>query len=155
MNVEVRRVPAETTYSLRQQVLRRHQQIGEIRLPGDDDPDTASLAALDAGGTVVGTANVRREPCPWQPERRDAWRLRGMATTPGAQGAGIGGRVLAAVVAHVEEHGGGLLWCAARTPARAFYQRGGLAVHGAEWEEPLLGPHVHMWCDVPAGVVSD
>lgn len=148
MSYQVRRVPAEATYPLRQQVLRRHQTLEEIRLPGDDDPDTASLVALAADGTVVGTASVRREPCPWQPDREDAWRLRGMATAAEVQSQGVGSQVLAAALAHVEAHGGGLLWCGARAPARPFYERAGLEVHGEQWDEPVLGPHLHMWREV-------
>lgn len=154
MTYEVRRVPAETTYPLRQQVLRPHQTLEEMRLAGDDDPDSGSFAAVDADGRAVGTAVVRRETCPGQPERSDAWRLRGMATAPGMQGRGIGARTLAAVIAHVEQHGGGLLWCNARTPARRFYERAGFAVHGDEWVDPLIGPHVRMWREVRAGQAS-
>lgn len=150
MSYQVRQVPAEVTYPLRQRVLRPHQAVADLRLDGDDDPDTASLAAVDGTGMVLGTATVRRERCPWLPGRTDAWRLRGMATAPEHQGSGIGTQVLAACIAHIARIGGGLLWCNARTPARAFYERAGFTVHGQEWVDPVIGPHVQMCSELPA-----
>jgi GNAT superfamily N-acetyltransferase len=46
-----------------------------------------------------------------------------MATSEGLRGQGIGTKVLDAVIAHVASHGGGLLWCNARLPAKTFYER--------------------------------
>ncbi|MEP6697712.1 MAG: GNAT family N-acetyltransferase [Pseudonocardiales bacterium] len=148
MTYQVRRVPAETTYQLRHAVLRPHQPVESLRLVDDDAPDTASLAAVDDAGATLGTATVRREICPWQPGRADAWQLRGMATSATRRGQGIGGDVLAAAIAHIEQHGGGLLWCNARTPARSFYERAGFAAYGDHWDDPAIGPHVRMWREV-------
>ena len=148
MTYQIRQVPAELTYPLRRRVLRPHQTVDEMRLPGDDDASTGTYAAMTADGAVVATATVRPEPCPWWPERAEAWRLRGMATEPSLRGQGLGAQVLAAVVAHVARHGGRLLWCHARIPARAFYERAGFVPYGEEWDEPLIGPHVRMWRDV-------
>ncbi len=147
---EIRRVPGDLTYPLRQQVLRPHQTLDEVRFRGDDDPETGSFAALTEDGTVVGTATVRRAACPWRPDRSDGWRLRGMATAPERRGQGVGARLLDAVVAHLVRNGGGLLWCHARTPARAFYERAGFTAYGEAWEEPFIGPHIRMWREVPA-----
>lgn len=140
----MRRVPVEVTLPLRQQVLRPHETLDQLRLTGDDDPDAGHFAAFDAGGLVVGTASVRREAPPWAPAETGAWRLRGMATAELRRGGGIGSAVLHAVVKHVADHGGGLLWCNARLPALAFYQRAGFAIRGEPWDEPQIGPHIAM-----------
>lgn len=121
-----------------------------VRWPADDLPDAAAFAARDASGTVVGTAIVYPEACPWQPDRPGAWRLRGMATDEGRRSAGIGGAVLEAIVDHVARAGGTLVWCNARVPARRFYERGGFRAHGQEWEDPEIGPHIAMWRPVGA-----
>ena len=34
---------------------------------------------------------------------------------------------------------------AAQARARRFYERAGFAVHGDEWDDPEIGPHVAMW----------
>ena len=117
----------------------------QVHLDADDHPSTAAFVARDADGTVVGTAIVYPEPCPWASERADAWRLRGMATAEDRRGHGVGGRVLGAVLAHVTAAGGRLVWCNARVPARRFYEREGFVAHGDEWVDAEIGPHVAMW----------
>jgi aspartyl/glutamyl-tRNA(Asn/Gln) amidotransferase C subunit len=148
VEVRVERVAASETFALRQRVLRPHQTVQDMALPGDDDPDAGHLVARDTDGAVVATATVRREAPPWDPEHPRAWRLRGMATEEGVRGRGVGALVMAAVLGHVQSHGGGLLWCTARVPALSFYRRAGLAVRGEPWDEPVIGPHVAMWREV-------
>lgn len=140
----VARVPVADTHPLRRQVLRPGAPLSRTRLPVDDRPDTAAFAARTDDGRVVGTAIVYPESCPWQPDRPGAWRLRGMATAEGHRGAGIGARVLGAVIDHAVEHGGALVWCNARVPARRFYERAGFVAHGDPWDEPEIGPHIRM-----------
>jgi GNAT superfamily N-acetyltransferase len=142
--VTITRVPPEVTHPLRRRVLRPGAS-GHVRLSADDHPATAAFAATTPAGDVVGTAIVYPEPCPWQPQRPGAWRLRGMATDPGRRSGGIGARVLRAVLDHVRAQGGALVWCNARTPARRFYERAGFAPHGEPWDDPDIGPHVAMW----------
>jgi GNAT superfamily N-acetyltransferase len=142
--IVVRRVAVEDTLPLRQRVLRPHETLEQLRLAGDDAPETGHFAAVDGGGEVRGTASVRREAPPWAPDQVGAWRLRGMATAEGYRGRGLGGEVLAAVIEHVAGHGGGLLWCNARLPAVEFYRRAGFETRGDAWEEPMIGPHIAM-----------
>ena len=130
---------AAETAELRRQVLRGGRPVA---LPGDSDP--AFHVGVFAYGVLVGTGNVRRDPAPWAPDV-PAWRLRGMATDPAHRGAGVGTAVLEALVGHARDHGGGVLWCNARTPAQRFYERAGLVTRGEPWEDPEIGPHVVMW----------
>jgi GNAT superfamily N-acetyltransferase len=146
--VTVARVAPDVTYPLRHRVLRAGQPASSVHLTADDDAATAAFAARTAAGEVVGTAIVTPEPCPWQPDRAGAWRLRGMATDPAWRGTGVGRRVLAGVLDHVRAKGGALIWCNARTPARRFYERAGFVVHGDEWVDPVIGPHVAMGRDL-------
>lgn len=131
------------TLPLRQRVLRPHQSLDQVALPGDDDPESGHFAVLE-DGEVIGTASVRRESPPWAPGAIPSWRLRGMATAFEWRSRGVGAALLAAVVDHVRSHGGGLLWCNARTPAVPFYRREGFAIRGDIWVDPDLGPHVAM-----------
>jgi predicted GNAT family N-acyltransferase len=152
MEVRVEAVPAAMTFQLRRQVLRPHEGLDQLALPGDDNPDTCHLAARTARGRVVGTAMVRHEAPAWDLDAVGAWRLRGMATSKNLRGRGIGTRVLDAVLAHVASRGGGLLWCNARVPVKAFYERAGFVTEGEPWIDPDIGPHVAMWRQVEAGV---
>jgi GNAT superfamily N-acetyltransferase len=149
VEVRVEPVPAITTFQLRHDVLRPHETLDQLALPGDDDPDTCHLAARTVSGEVVGTASVRREPAPWGAGAAiAAWRLRGMATREDLRGHGIGTQVLRAVVAHVASRGGGLLWCNARVSAVSFYERSGFTTRGEPWVEREIVPHVAMWREV-------
>jgi GNAT superfamily N-acetyltransferase len=150
MQVRVERVAPESTFPLRRRVLRPHLPGPEHTvLPGERDPRAVHLAALDADGQVIGTAVLLPERFELMPDRADAWRLRGMATDERLRGRGIGRQVVRRVLEHLAAQGGGLLWCHARLPAQAFYERAGLMPVGACWEEPRLGPHVAMWREVP------
>jgi GNAT superfamily N-acetyltransferase len=137
--VIVRHVTADETADLRREVLRAGRPVA---LPGDDEP-AFHLGVFD-GDLLVGTGNVRVDPAPWEPDQ-PAWRLRGMATRPTHRSRGVGRLVLDGLMAHCRAEGGGVLWCNARTPAQAFYERAGLQARGEPWEDPEIGPHVRMW----------
>ena len=78
--VTVEEVAADVTHDLRRAVLRLPVGEAEVRAAGDDDPATFHLAARNAEGRVVGVVRFSPAPCPWRPEARAAWQLRGMAT---------------------------------------------------------------------------
>ena len=144
MDVRIQHVDAARTHPLRQRVLRQHETLEQVASTDIGHDDATFVAAITGDDEVVGTAAVWREPPPWDPEDRTAWRLRGVATDPARRSSGIGGRVLAAVVAHVADHGGGLLWANARIPAQRFYEREGWITRGDPWEDPVIGPHIVM-----------
>jgi GNAT superfamily N-acetyltransferase len=131
-------VTAAETAALRRQVLRAGRPQA---LPGDSDP--AFHIGVYDDGILIATGNVRRDPAPWASDV-PAWRLRGMATDPERRGQGAGAMVLAALMEHARSEPG-VLWCNARTPAQAFYERAGLQTRGEPWEDPEIGPHVVMW----------
>ena len=138
----MREVQPADTVELRRQVLRGGRPVA---LPGDADP--AFHLGVYENGLLLGTGNVRVDPAPWDPDR-PAWRLRGMATAPEHRGRGVGALVLEGLIRHARAQGGGVLWCNARTPAQAFYARAGLVTRGDPWEDPEIGPHVVMWCEL-------
>ncbi|SHN65345.1 Predicted N-acyltransferase, GNAT family [Geodermatophilus obscurus] len=140
--VTVEEVSAEATYDLRRAVLR--PEGGEVVWAGDDDPATVHLAARTPDRRVVGVARLSPAPCPWRPEARAPWQLRGMATDPAVRGAGAGRALLGACLAAVAQRGGDLVWCDARTTAARFYERAGFTVVTGEYDKPGIGPHVGM-----------
>lgn len=157
VQVSVSRVPAPETYALRQRVLRPHQRVEDMGLPGDDDPSTVYLVTPADDGTVVGCLRLQRVACPWRAlpgdDRRDAddaWQLRAMAVDENWRGHGLGAGLVTGAVEHVARSGGGLLWCNARLAAQAFYARTGFEVVAGPWEEPRIGLHVGMVREVPA-----
>jgi len=152
-------VAAEATWPLRRQVLRPTRSLPECAYPGDDDPRAAHAAAVsspvapgtdprtarDAKTAIVAVGTVIPEAAPFDPDRTDAWRIRGMATAAAARHGGLGTAVLDLLVDHVGRCGGGLLWCHARTPALGLYRRAGFRPRGEVFELPEIGPHQVMW----------
>lgn len=138
MSPDVRVVEAATTAALRREVLRGgrdHPPLGDE--PGDGSLHLGAYDGAHEGARLVGSGNVR-------PVGPGEWRVRGMAVEPSYRGHGVGTAVLDALLAHVDAHGGGLVWCHARTTARTLYERAGFVVEGEEWVDPDIGPHVRM-----------
>jgi GNAT superfamily N-acetyltransferase len=151
----IERVTAAATFPLRQRVLRPHETTDALS-PAGIDGDTVHFAIIEHG-SVIGCAMTRPEPPPWSPNDEASWRLRGMATAEDRRREGVGAAVLAAVLDYVKANGGGLVWCSARTPARAFYERAGFLSRGDVWDEPELGPHILMQLELssPVEIVDD
>jgi predicted GNAT family N-acyltransferase len=138
----IRRVTAAETFPLRQRVLRPHETTDALSTQSNAG-EIVHLAVVEQGA-VIGCAMIMPEQPPWSGADDASWRLRGMATAEDRRGEGIGAAVLDAALEHVKANGGGLVWCSARTPARAFYERAGFVRRGDVWDEPQLGPHVLM-----------
>jgi predicted GNAT family N-acyltransferase len=139
--VTVEEVAAGVTYPLRGAVLR----VGRpVEIIGDDDPSTFHLAARTAEGQIVGVVRFHPNPCPWRPEARAAWQLRGMATDPAVRGAGAGRALVSDGLARVAALGGDLVWCDARAAAAGFYARMGFEVVTEPYEISPIGPHLGM-----------
>jgi GNAT superfamily N-acetyltransferase len=140
-------VSPSTTWPLRREVLRPGRSLVDVAYPGDDDGRAAHAAAKDAKGMVLAVGSVLPEAPAWQ---EGGWRVRGMATRPDRRGEGLGSSVLALLLAHVAEHGGGLVWCNARSGALHLYERAGFSPRGDVFQLPDIGPHLVMWREVPA-----
>lgn len=143
----VEEVPAAVTYPLRGAVLRPGRP---AEFPGDDDPATLHLAARTADGQVVGVLRVHPNPCPWRPDARAAWQLRGMATDPAVRGLGTGRALVVEGLARVARAGGDLVWCHARQAASGFYSRMGFTAVTEPYELPPIGTHLGMVLALPA-----
>ena len=131
----VRPLPLEQTRSLRQAVLRPYMTVEDL---ADHEPPGAVAFGAFEGNELVAVGLVGPEGEP------GAWRIRGMATDPGARGRGAGTTVLGALVRHASAHGATSVWCNARVRAIPLYERAGLHVVSDVFEPPDIGPHVRM-----------
>jgi GNAT superfamily N-acetyltransferase len=137
------------TVALRRAVLRPHESEAQVAA-AMADPRLVAVGVPD-GDRLLACALAQPEPCPDPVASTSPWRLRGMATEPGHRGRGLGASVLARLLTEVADRGGDLVWCNARVPAVALYERAGFVVLGEPWEEPVIGPHVRMAVSLPPG----
>ena len=127
--------------------------------PGDDDPRSAHAAVLASASTPRrpavadrGEASARSrwgrcspDAPPWDPGRREAWRVRGMATAPDGRGRGLGSRVLDALVDHVGRARRRPRVVQRPRPGPPPLRAGRLRGAGEVFDIPGIGPHVRMW----------
>jgi predicted GNAT family N-acyltransferase len=137
--VTVEESDADTTYPLWRDVLREGRPVPRL----EDPVGTFHLAAWSAG-RLVGVVRFSPAPCPWRPEARAPWQLRGMATDAVARGTGAGRALVEEGLTRVAQLGGDLVWCDARVPAVGFYERMGFSVVTDEFVKPEGGPHRGM-----------
>jgi predicted GNAT family N-acyltransferase len=139
--VRVRRGAAGEVIDLRHRILRAGLPRETAMFDGDDHPDARHVVAAAPDGTIVGCATLHASV--WRGE--PAFQLRGMATEPAFQGAGVGGAMLAQAERLVfAETAVRRMWCNARLPAVGFYERLGWRVVSEVFEIPTAGPHVKM-----------
>ncbi len=135
--IQIRSVPLAQTRALRRAVLRPHQTIEEML---DAEPDGAHAVGAFDGDELIAAGLIGPDP----KRGHGSWRVRGMATKPGARGRGAGTAVLAALLDHAHAEGARSVWCNVRTPARSLYERAGFRTVSEEFELPRIGPHFEM-----------
>jgi GNAT superfamily N-acetyltransferase len=144
--IVIRPVDADAVVDLRHRVLREGLPRDTAIFVGDQLPTTIHLAAFDEWDVMLGCVTLMQ--CPWQMSSsvpQPAWQLRGMAVEHAYRSHGIGTQLLLAVDVEVLVQGHArLLWCNARCPAVAFYERNGWNVASPSFEIPSAGPHQKM-----------
>jgi GNAT superfamily N-acetyltransferase len=140
-DIEVMVIDGEQSRELRRSVLRPQLPAGSP-MPGDDHPEAVHLGAYRRS-ILVSACLIFAESCPWLPDR-PAWRLRSMATDPGARRSGGGSAILVAAAEIAGARGATVLWCLARESAAAFYAANGWLAQG-ELFDTEFGPHLRMW----------
>ncbi|WP_394182392.1 GNAT family N-acetyltransferase [Marinomonas posidonica] len=115
----IRKIDAETTLPLRQQVLWPNKTIEECRV---EDDDFGEHYGVDKQGLLVCVASVFIQ--------QDTARLRKFATLEAFQRQGIGQFVLSRIIEDLKASGVRIFWCDARESASSLYQRFGMTASG-------------------------
>jgi len=115
----IRKIDAETTLPLRQQVLWPNKTLEECRV---EDDDLGEHYGVDKQGLLVCVASVFIQ--------QDTARLRKFATLEAFQRQGIGQFVLSRIIEDLKASGVRTFWCDARESACSLYQRFGMTASG-------------------------
>jgi len=155
--IAIRLVELDATFELRRDVLRPWLTPESARATYAGTGAHFHVGALK-DGRVISTAGFAVEAHPDYANEFGSvqWRLRGMATYPAFQGAGLGGRVLEFGIEELAKRVGSrgeqnaVVWCNGRTGAQAFYERHAFQPIGELFETPGTGPHYVFWRRVEA-----
>ena len=135
----IRKISAEETYPVRQQVLRPGRPAREVFFEGDLEQTTFHLGYFDAEKLVGVTTGVLRKNAFFDAPLQ--YQLRGMAVLPAYRGKDLGkALLLEAEKLLKEQNPETLLWFNAREAAIGFYEKFGYRSIG----EPFMIPNVCM-----------
>lgn len=117
-------IEVEQAWRLRRDALNPGKPLPTARDPRDTIEGAYHLGWFE-GERLLGVGTVSRISLPLDPQAI-AWFLRGMSVKESHRSRGIGGKILAALIAYAAScDPGGIIWCHARLPAESFYLRHG------------------------------
>lgn len=141
------RVGVADIRALRHALLRPEQPASASVYPKDDDTETGHYGVY-VRGALVGVASVFHDAMPGSDDQH-AWRIRGMATSPGVRGTGCGRLLALACLDHATRGGGEYVWCNARPAVKGFYERFGFSQLGELFNLHGHGTRLKMRCTLP------
>lgn len=140
----IKDISAETTYKVRQPVLRPGRPAQECVFEGDSDKDTFHLG-LYSGKELIGVASFMKNASQ-NFRSKNQFQLRGMAVLPFYKGKGYGATLLKEgeerLKTRVEKP---FLWFNARDYAVGFYEKFGYKTFGEKFDIPGVCPHIVMY----------
>ncbi len=135
----IRKISAEETYAIRQQVLRPGRPLRECFFEGDLESETLHLGVFDSEELVGVATYVPRKNDNFKAPSQ--YQLRGMAVLPEYRGKNLGQKLLLQGEKFLKEKNPDiLLWFNAREVAVDFYKKYGYTTVG----EPFMIPNVCM-----------
>jgi len=137
--IEVKAIPAKETYSLRQEILRPHQEITQCQYEGDRDSTTKHYGLFSAG-TLIGILSMYKRDSDIV-GKPDGWQLRAMGVREGFRGRGYASKLVVVAEAEAKEQGAQYIWANARKAVVGFYQGLGYSVLGEEFMIEDIGAH--------------
>jgi predicted GNAT family N-acyltransferase len=142
--VDIVEIAAADTHELRHTVLRSGTPSTVVVFDGDDLPSTFHLGVRQDDDRIVAVSTWVLRPHRSTPDR-DAFQLRGMATSADLRGTGLGGRLLEAGLVESASRGATVVWARARVSALKFYEARGFSTVGDAYvDETTDLPHIDI-----------
>ncbi|WP_075343667.1 GNAT family N-acetyltransferase [Tenacibaculum agarivorans] len=138
--VLVKKITAEETYFLRQEILRKNIDLPHT-FDGDLDETTIHLGVFD-DETLVCIGSFMKNDI--EELKGKQYQLRGMATSSEARGKGYGKELLNFATNELRNLGINFLWCNAREVAIKFYEKNQFKIMGDKFVNKV-GPHYKMY----------
>lgn len=141
--IEIKKIPSELTYIVRQPVLRAGKPIESCRFDGDDLYTTTHLA-LYKNSEIIGVVSVFEA----KNEHFDSekqYQVRGMAVLDKEQHNGYGNYLMNEVEKLAQHNKVALIWFNARENAVNFYKKLDYTIFGTAFDIAGIGTHYVMW----------
>ena len=142
--IEVRIIPSELTYLIRNKVLWPHKKLQNCKLLVDNKPHTYHIGSF-LGKELISIGTFIREKHKDFDLKKNHYRLRAMATLQDFQGLSSGKSLLLYAINLLKEKKTNLIWCDARVNAIPFYQKIGFKTQGNFYKIPQIGLHKLMY----------
>ncbi|MHA6279739.1 GNAT family N-acetyltransferase [Salinimicrobium sp. CAU 1759] len=140
----IRKISAEDTYPVRQEVLRPGRPLKECFFEGDLEEETVHLGYFNRQKLVAVATYVARKNELF--EANFQYQLRGMAVLPSFRGKNLGTKLLLYGEKLLKERNRQiLLWFNARETAVAFYEKHGYRPIGTPFMIPNVCMHIVMY----------
>lgn len=140
---KIKKITAETTFSVRNPVLRPNQPVESCRFEGDNLPSTTHFGYFE-DEKLVGIVSVFEKANPnWQTNKQI--QVRGMAILNDFQKQGIGEKLMESIIHLAQVKQKELIWFNARKNAVPFYEKLGFHINGTAFEIKTVGTHYLMY----------
>ena len=140
---EIKIITAETTFSVRNPVLRPNLPIETCRFEGDNLSTTTHLGYFHEE-MLVGIVSVfEKINSNWETNKQI--QVRGMAILDAFQKKGIGEKLMQNVIKLAQENQKEVIWFNARKNAVPFYERLAFHKYGTAFEIEGVGTHYVMY----------
>ena len=140
MNVKIKHITSKEALLVRTPVLRKNQPADSALIKEDYLSNTFHYGAF-INNIIIGTSTIYPEN---RKDKKNQWRLRGMAVLDKYQSKGVGGELLDACINYIKLKNAEILWCNARIKAINFYTRHGFLICSHEFDIPNIGLHFQM-----------
>ena len=127
-DIQIRDIPLETVWKMRQSVMYPDETIDFVKL---EDDEKGRHWGLYTGNKLVSVISLF--------ERDRALQFRKFATAEGMQGKGYGTQLLQHVMDWAQKNEIKTVWCNARTSATTLYEKFGMKQGGPGWEKYGIG----------------
>jgi GNAT superfamily N-acetyltransferase len=138
----IEKINTETTFKVRNAVLRPNQPVESCYFDGDNLFTTSHYGYYMKGNLVGIISAFEKINENWSNDRQI--QVRGMAVLDDFQKKGIGKQLLQHLIKVAKENNSTLIWCNARKNAVLFYEKNGFDVMGAAFEIEGIGTHYLM-----------
>ena len=137
-------ISAETTFSVRNPVLRPNLPVETCSFEGDNLPTTTHFGFYLEQKLVGVVSAFQKSNENWS--KNNQIQIRGMAVLEDFQKKGIGEALVQHVIEQSKLNNVQLIWFNARKNAVPYYEKNGFHIHGTAFEIIGIGTHFVMYC---------